>query len=232
MSPVSAQITEVPLVLTLRNTANRNLTAAEENEFKYVKVCNGLFFQRYPRLIPNFGLLSRDELLAFFFLHAWDDVKVEKVEVWYQQQVQWLEEVFERERRIQELAATAVSLILTVSHYGSHSDSEIGDKFVELLEEAEVQVVNLMRGREEFPFFFQVDAMHSRVIDAVTYAPVAAPGLEGKDAVAEIITQKSEERKGGNMGGGLLHLFRLLICADLLITCSLQQQFMRVLVLE
>jgi uncharacterized protein YggL (DUF469 family) len=170
---------ETNIVLTLRNTLNRNMTAEEEKGF-----------------IDEFLQFISDGLSL-----EMDGVSVLNVEVWYQQQVDWTERRG-RKRKLQEsqLATTALTLILQVRYFES-SDEEVGDTIVTFIEKAEVSIINLFRGNEEYEFFYTIDALKARSIEQVTFAPVVAPS----SVVGEISSKQSanaqDETSGGSTGG-------------------------------
>ena len=128
-APVKAMESKVNVVVTIRNTPDRNLTAEEEKEFT-------------------------NKLIGFFDIQA-EDVSVEDIEVWHQQKVDWVED---GGRNLQQMVSTAITLIFTISHYGDSSVSEIGNKLVNLMEENEGELVLLLRGSEH-DFFLEADGM-------------------------------------------------------------------------
>ena len=99
--------TEVNLVITLRNTLNRNMTAEEELDFD----------RRLLTFLSEGLTLERD------------GVSVDKIDVWYQQRVDW-----DARRRVQEQLTTssAITLILRVSHYDNlDKEVEVASQVVE-----------------------------------------------------------------------------------------------------
>ena len=164
--------TQVNLMITLRNTLNRNMTVEEE-----------LDFDRKLLTFLSEGLTLES-----------DGVSVDKMDVWYQQQVDW-----DGRRRVQEQFTTssAITLILQVSHYYT-LDKEAGSKIVEFVEKAEVAIINLFRGDEGSMIFYMIDALKATVVDEVTLAPTPMPLLP--------VQQKAAVSANGMSGGGMCML--------------------------
>jgi len=175
-TPIVSTEGEVYIVLTFENTLNRNMTSAEEKVLKE----RLLDFMSNQLAVEDYG------------------VSVEKIKIWYQQQVG-----DRRFRRLQDfqLVSTAITLVLEVAHFQS-SNKEAGETIVVFLEKTNVAIINLFRGDKEHPFFYQTNGLYARVIDRVTIAPTPAPI---SDATRQ---QRSETQKasGGRSGGGLFYL--------------------------
>lgn len=172
-APKEALQTEVNVVLTIRNTLNRNMTADEERSFK-------------------------DELRGFLALGLTlelDNVRIDKVDMWYQQTV---DSDIRRLRKLQkQLASTAITLILGVTYY--ESSVSVGDVIVDFIEKSEVSIINLFRGNEANQFLYQIDSLKIRIIDQVTLAPAVAP-ISGVEPLGQRSAQKN--LSGGSSGGG------------------------------
>lgn len=168
---------DINVVVTLKNTLNRNMTEAEEESFKKDLL---KFFER---------LTLKD-----------DGAMVEGIEVWYQEQVDWDARRGLRELQ-QQLTSTAITLILELIFFESNPD--ISGAIVTYLEEASTSIINLFRGNDAYPVFYQIDALKARAIDQVTLSPVAAP-----ISIAEV-QHRSTGQQGGTSAGGkhlsLLH---------------------------
>jgi hypothetical protein len=163
--PKEASETEVNLVFTMKNTLNRNMTSEEETSFKDYLL---------PFLKKGLSLEG-------------DGVRVDKLDVWYQEQVEWSRR---RLRDLQEnqLASTAITVILGVAYYESE-DEDASDVIVNFVEKAEVSIMNLFRGNDENLCLYQIDALKVKAIDQVTLSPVAAPVSVDEPKVA----QRSED---------------------------------------
>lgn len=147
---------ELYIVLTLQNTADRNMTDMEEQ-----------------KLIDEL-----QDLFSYFSYYqgkwGWS---AEKIEVWYQQQ--------SKQRRIMQeniafegIATSTITLILDTVWQGGFTASEIGGAIAELIEMNQDQLISALQGQNEFPFFFSVDQIQSKSIEQITMPPVAAPAPE------------------------------------------------------
>lgn len=161
-------------MLTLKNTLNRKMTAGEERSFK--------------NEIKDF--LSRGLSLEL------DGVKVNSIDLWYQEQVEWAGR--RRFRQLQQqLASTSITLILGVTYFES-PDAAVSDIIITFVEDAKVSIINIFRGNEAYPFFYQIDSLQVKAIDQVTLSPVAAPEM----FVEQRIADESNTASGGISGGG------------------------------
>ena len=162
-APTIARTTQVNILLTLRNTPNRNLTAIEESAFK-------------------------DELI--FFFRAWDEVQIDSIKVWDQRRVEWQSQ--DKKRRLvievteaKDLVSTAITLILQVSHDGNYAPEEIRNALVDMLQESELNAINSLWGNKEYPYFYWVDAIQSVVVDDIN-EPFVATLVDVKESKKEI----------------------------------------------
>lgn len=158
-----ARTTQVNILLTLRNTPNRNLTAIEESAFK-------------------------DELI--FFFRAWDEVQIDSIKVWDQRRVEWQSQ--DKKRRLvievteaEDLVSTAITLILQVSHDGNYAPEEIRNALVDMLHKSELNAINSLWGNKEYPYFYWVDAIQSVVVDDIN-EPFVATLVDVKESKKEI----------------------------------------------
>lgn len=174
--------TEVNLVITLRNTLNRNMTAEEELDFD----------RRLLTFLSEGLTLERD------------GVSVDKIDVWYQQRVDW-----DARRRVQEQLTTssAITLILRVSHY-DNLDKEVASVIVEFVEKAEVAIINLFRGDEGNMIFYMIDALKATAVDEVTLAPTPVPLLPVQQKAA--VSANENGMSGGGMCTCSSRTFQLL----------------------
>jgi hypothetical protein len=166
------------IVLTLHNTANRDMTLDEEEELT-------------------------NELLQIFAFWCYS-FYTEKIKVLNQEQVEWVDERRDLEGDVgfEEIISTSVTLRLYTSYKGGYSDAEIGTAAAELLETNGEALVKVLQGRDEFPFFFSLDEIRSVPVDANTLVvitelePVAAPKSEIQES------QTSDQPANGSRGSG------------------------------
>lgn len=173
---------EINVVVTLKNTLNRNMTATEEQAFQKDLLT---FFNRLT--LENEGAI------------------IEGIEVWYQEQVEWGTRRSLRKLQ-QPLTSTAITLILQLTYFESNPD--ISNAIVTYFEEASTSIINLFRGNDAYPIFYQIDQLQARAIEQVTLSPMAAP-----TPTAEV-EHRSADKQGGTSGtsaGGTL--FPLFNCA-------------------
>lgn len=173
LPPLTATDTEVNVVLSLRNTANRNMTEQEEDDFVY-------------------------ELLEFYFIHAYDFLRVKFAQVWYQQKIDWVDDT--RKLRglqglsSQELVTNAVTVILQVTYFGAYPEEDISAAVTFIIKENEEDLVISLRGKGT-TYFMQLDAIQVKTIEQATYAPIASPN-----------TLTENTKQGSNAGGMFISL--------------------------
>ena len=179
-TPIPTSQADVYIVLTLRNTADRNMTADEEDEL--IRELTKLFsYYRY-----------------FQGKYEWS---ADKIEVWYQEQIDWQEDM--ERRKMQEsvgsdvMTSTEVTLIISTWYQGGFSESEIAEAIAELIDTKEEDLIVELQGQDEFPFFYSLDRIQSRTVDKVTLSPVAAP----KPAEA-METEMAPQPTGPSSGAG------------------------------
>jgi hypothetical protein len=126
----------------------------------------------------------------------------ERMEVWYQQSVEWVEErVLADTIDFETLSSTAVTLVLDTWYQGSFTEEEMGQAVSELITLNQQELVSSLQGQEEYPFFFSVDELEARSLEEVTYSPVAVPLVGGVGREEEIASES-----GSNGGAGEFHL--------------------------
>jgi hypothetical protein len=145
----------------------------------------------------------KDELIDFVYTHAWFNLMVEDVTIWHQEVVEWKENDVRllQSKGNQEFGSTAITLILKVSHCGKFSDRAIRKELVALISEDEIDLLDSLGGLDTYPFFFEVDALHAKLIEYVVMPPpVSAPfAKESKD------TQGTDSSSKGGMSIYLNH---------------------------
>lgn len=141
------------IVLTLRNTADRNMTDLEEQ-----------------KLIDEL-----QELFSYFSYYqgkwGWS---AKNIEVWYQEQSKQ-RRILQENIAFEGIATSTITLILDTVWQGGFSASEMGGAVAELIEMNQEMLIPSLQGQDEFPFFFSVDQIQSKSIEQITMPPVAAP---------------------------------------------------------
>jgi hypothetical protein len=175
--PKEASETEVNLVFTMKNTLNRNMTSDEEKSFKEYLL---------PFLKKGLSLEG-------------DGVRVDKLDVWYQEQVEWSRRKL-RDLQENQLASTAITVILGVAYYESE-DEDVSDVIVNFVEKAEVSIINLFRGNDENLCLYPIDALKVKAIDQVTLSSVAAPVSVDEQTVTQTQRSADNDADAGSAAG-------------------------------
>lgn len=165
-SPMESIPTEANIVITLRNTLNRNMTIGEEEFFIY-------------------------ELLEFFFLHTPETLTVDDARVWYQERVEWVAADARKTRWLegldfQEFESRAVTMILQAAYFeASFSEPDIGSAIVDIIQQNNEDFVIALRGGDA-AYFMQVGEIQARAIEQATVAPVATPALQAAEPSSSV----------------------------------------------